>query len=717
MKKLKKDFQKNIRDAPKENEKVDKLKSKLVHSEDYRNKIIKTNEKFKDKIAEKDSKLIQDDERGASEAQNGSFNKKARKAKRLKSSYNEKIIIDEQKAQEKNAQALAKAKQEAKNIINSNTDLTDSQKADFNKKVDVAESTDEVNQVLADAKKQKYKRKNYKDTVYTRDRNKKTKDTENRKYKPNKNNKESVNQDAIDHIKDKKLRKYQKKQYKLENKLSKYGHAFSIKNAALKAGEKTTALARDYLSQGRENAGVASAEKVANISSKLQHGVRRINLNNKKKTLRKISKLDNRINKRKSKLEFKSTLSELKAKEDYQKASAIKKFFKRRQMKRMIAKKYETRFIDRVKKSILKLSKAAKEVVIRKVRSILLIVAAFAALFSGMLSLGSLGGAALNNSTNSVLTTSYLSDKAVLSDINRDFTKLEDDLVDQIANIPTDHPGYDQYVYIDTENIGHSIYELFAYITSKCGGPKSSSEVEPDLIDLFNRMYQLEFKEKVEIKTRTVRKEYIDGRGRVRIREEQEPYEYKTLITTLKFKTIGDVAQEVFQGHDDNMLHYNTLMETRGNSGATYGNTELIEANGGIGGGQDYEASSDIQKKIVDACYITPSPGKGWCAMWVSQVYQNAGLGYIGGNACDLYKRYAFTSDTSKLEVGMLVMVESSSSGTDAGLRYGHVGIYIGDGKVIDNVGKVRVTTLDNWIKTYCKNSPVGFGYPPSVQP
>ena len=713
MKKLKKDFQKNIRDAPNESEKVDKLKSKLVHSEDYRNKIIKTNEKFKDKIAEKDSKLIQDGERGASETQNSSQTKKARKAKRLKSSYKEKIVKDEQKAQEKKAQALAKAKEYAKTEIKTIKDLTAEQVADFNKKVDAAESVGEVKQVLEDAKKQEYKRKNYKDTVYTRNRDKKTKDAEYNKASSDIGSKDG----AKDIFNDKKLRNYQKKQYKLENKLSEYGHAFSIKNAALKAGEKTTALARDYFSQGRENAGVESAEKVADVSSKLQHGLRKFKLNKKKKTLRKISKLDNKINKRKGKLEFKSTLSELKAKEDYQKASAVKKFFKRRQMKRMIAKKYETRFIDRVKKSILKLGKAAKEVVIRKVRSILLIVAAFAALFSGMLSLGSLGGAALNNSTNSVLTTSYLSDEAVLNDINRDFTKLEDDLADQIANIPTDHPGYDQYIYIDTENIGHSIYELFAYITSKCGGPKSSAEVEPDLIDLFNQMYQLEFKEKVEIKTRIVRKEYVDEIGRVHIKEEKEPYEYKTLITTLKFKTIGDVAKEVFQAHKDNMLHYNTLMETRGNSGATYGNTELIQANGGVGGGQDYEASSDVQKKIVDACYITPSPGKGWCAMWVSQVYQNAGLGYIGGNANDLYRRYAFTSDPSKLKVGMLVMVESSSSGTEAGLRYGHVGIYIGDGKVMDNVGKVRITTLDNWIKTYCKNSPVGFGFPPSVQP
>ena len=717
MKKLKKDFQKNIRDAPKENEKVDKLKSKLVHSEDYRNKIVKTGERFKDKIAEKDSKLIQDDERGTSETQDSSQTKKTRKAKRLKSSYKEKIVKDEQKAQEKKAQALAKAKQEAKNIINSNTDLTDSQKADFNKKVDAAESVGEVKQVLEDAKKQGYKRKNYKDIVYTRNRDKKTKDSENRKYKANKNNKESVNQDSIDQIKDKKLRNYQRKQYHLKNKSSKYGLFYDVQDGALKAGANISALTRDYLSQGRDNSGVESAEKTANVTSKTQNKVRRHKLNRKKKTLRKLSKLDKKINKRESKLEFKSALTDLKNKEEYQKSNALKKFFKRRRMKSMIAKKHETRFIDRVKKSLLSLDKKAKEIIVKKVRGVLFAIILVFMLIAGMITIGGLGGASLNNSSNSVLTTSYLSDESVLSGINREFTILEDDLADQIANIPTDYPDYDQYVYIDTENIGHSIYELFAYITSKCGGPNSPSEVMPDLIDLFNQMYQLEFKEKVEIKTRIVNREYIGYDGRVHIVQEQEPYEYKTLITTLKFKTIGDVAQEVFQGHDDNMLHYNTLMETKGNSGLTFANTELIEANGGVGGGQDYEASSDVQKKIVDSCYLTPSPGKGWCAMWVSQVYQNAGLGYIGGNACDLYKRYAFTSDPSKLEVGMLVMVESSSSGTEAGLRYGHVGIYIGDGKVIDNIGKVRVTTLDNWIKTFCKNSQVGFGYPPSVQP
>lgn len=179
---------------------------------------------------------------------------------------------------------------------------------------------------------------------------------------------------------------------------------------------------------------------------------------------------------------------------------------------------------------------------------------------------------------------------------------------------------------------------------------------------------------------------------------------------------MDNIIREIFATHPDNLSHYETLFLTQGNMGELFGNTDLIESNGGIGGGQEYEASADVQKKIVNAAFITPSPGPGWCAMWVSQVYQNAGLGYIGGNANDMYRNHTFTSDRSKLEVGMLVAVESSSSGGQAGLIYGHVGVYIGDGKVIDNIGHIRVTTLDDWISTFCKHSPVGFGFPPSVQ-
>jgi len=236
------------------------------------------------------------------------------------------------------------------------------------------------------------------------------------------------------------------------------------------------------------------------------------------------------------------------------------------------------------------------------------------------------------------------------------------------------------------------------------------------LKELFDSMYDLEYREEIEIRYRTVTKTYTDEDGNEYTESHEEPYEYKKLIVTLHKKEMDSIIRKVFANYPDNLKHYEALFLAQGNMGEAFGNSDLISANGGIGGGKEDEASTEVQKKIVNAAYITPSPGAGWCAMWVSQVYQNAGLGYIGGNACDMYRNYTFTSDRSKLKVGMLVAVESSSSGSSAGLTYGHVGIYIGDGKVIDNIGHIRVTTLDDWIATFCKHHPVGFGFPPNVK-
>ena len=150
---------------------------------------------------------------------------------------------------------------------------------------------------------------------------------------------------------------------------------------------------------------------------------------------------------------------------------------------------------------------------------------------------------------------------------------------------------------------------------------------------------------------------------------------------------------------------------------AVDGNGEMDFVNGKYKNNRKYYmASREIQMRILNAAYNTSSPGRNLCAKWVSRVYQKAGLGYLGGNANDMYRNYTFTSDIGKLKIGMIVAVESSSSGSRMGRIYGHVGIYIGDGKVMESVGYKRVITLDNWISTYCQHHPVGFGYPPSVE-
>ena len=50
-----------------------------------------------------------------------------------------------------------------------------------------------------------------------------------------------------------------------------------------------------------------------------------------------------------------------------------------------------------------------------------------------------------------------------------------------------------------------------------------------------------------------------------------------------------------------------------------------------------------------------------------------AGVGYFGGNACDMFNAWCYSSDRSALQVGMIV-ADSSHSGTGIpGLIYGHV--------------------------------------------
>lgn len=138
------------------------------------------------------------------------------------------------------------------------------------------------------------------------------------------------------------------------------------------------------------------------------------------------------------------------------------------------------------------------------------------------------------------------------------------------------------------------------------------------------------------------------------------------------------------------------------------------------GKGQEYQLSSEQQKAIVDACYANTATEPGWCAKWCSQVYELAGLPYNSGNACDLYNWYCHSSDRSQLKVGMLVAVPDVAKGTPGpygSQKLGHVGIYVGDNKVMHSTeGEVRTTDLDEWISIYhSATEPVMWGFPTGV--
>nr|WP_157885813.1 CHAP domain-containing protein [Parolsenella massiliensis] len=120
----------------------------------------------------------------------------------------------------------------------------------------------------------------------------------------------------------------------------------------------------------------------------------------------------------------------------------------------------------------------------------------------------------------------------------------------------------------------------------------------------------------------------------------------------------------------------------------------------GVSGTISSGNASSKGQAIVNACYQVGSPGSGLCAMWVSQVYSRAGYGYPGGNANNMYWNYCTSSNKGDLQPGMIIAV-STWTGTSAGRIYGHVGIYIGGGMVMHNVGSIQTMGLDAWINTY----------------
>lgn len=149
----------------------------------------------------------------------------------------------------------------------------------------------------------------------------------------------------------------------------------------------------------------------------------------------------------------------------------------------------------------------------------------------------------------------------------------------------------------------------------------------------------------------------------------------------------------------------------------------LAQLKTGTGGGQDYASAEPWQQNIYNQALSTPSPGAGWCAKWVSTVYYNAGFPYPGGNADDMYRNWCHSSDRSQLKVGMMIAVDQYITTGHAYAGYTpdgrplsyHVGIYMGNGMVRDNIGDITDTPLDEWIATYGNYHEVRWGFPPGV--
>ena len=137
---------------------------------------------------------------------------------------------------------------------------------------------------------------------------------------------------------------------------------------------------------------------------------------------------------------------------------------------------------------------------------------------------------------------------------------------------------------------------------------------------------------------------------------------------------LSDDVKELMAQRDSEILAAAQAEEAarKAAAAAAAANKNNSYSGGSSSGGGSYapgtpqqNAGSGKQQAVVNACYSTPSPGQNWCAAWVTNVFRNAGVGYFGGNACDMFNAWCYSSDRSALQVGMIV-ADSSHSGTGA---------------------------------------------------
>lgn len=120
------------------------------------------------------------------------------------------------------------------------------------------------------------------------------------------------------------------------------------------------------------------------------------------------------------------------------------------------------------------------------------------------------------------------------------------------------------------------------------------------------------------------------------------------------------------------------------------------------------DIKTNYSDRIVNAAKQVASPGAGLCQSWVRQVYAQAGLGnaYFG-TAYEAFKSNCISTSKDNIPIGAVVY------GTGSGSYAGHVGIYIGNGMVMDNVGYIKTSTLDEWISWQEQHSTVIAGVQP----
>ena len=316
-----------------------------------------------------------------------------------------------------------------------------------------------------------------------------------------------------------------------------------------------------------------------------------------------------------------------------------------------------------------------------------------------------------------------------------DYLELEKKLDEQIRQMESTHPGYDEYRY-QLDEIGHDPYQLISHLTAVYE-QFTRGQVNTVIKSLFEQQYLLKVWETIEIRTRMETRvgirPTIDAFGNVSMEtytyQEEVEYEYKILNVLLKNKGFDTIArknmnQKQTGRYDAYNLTYGNRPELFGAgsptySGGTTGSIGTGSGTGGSGGGFKYdipsEALSDEKfarmieeaEKYLGMPYVWggSSPSTSFdCSGFVCWVINNSGNGWsIGRTTANGLRGKCSYVSPADAQPGDLIFFEKTYNTAGAS----HVGIYVGDGMMIHCGDPISYTSINS---TYWQSHFLGFG-------
>ena len=346
--------------------------------------------------------------------------------------------------------------------------------------------------------------------------------------------------------------------------------------------------------------------------------------------------------------------------------------------------------------------------------------------------------AAIQGTGSTFIGTTYPSKDADMKGAEEDYLELERKLDEQIRQMESTHPGYDEYRY-QLDEIGHDPYQLISHLTAVYE-QFTRGQMKTVIKSLFEQQYLLKVWETIEIRTRMETRvgirPTIDAFGNVSMEtytyQEEVEYEYKILNVLLKNKGFDTIARKNMDRkqtgrYDAYNLTYGNRPELFGAGSPTYsgGTTGSIGSGGSggtggsSGGGFRYdipeEALSDEKfarmiaeaEKYLGMPYVWggSSPSTSFdCSGFVCWVINNCGNGWNVGRttANGLRGKCSYVSPANA-QPGDLIFFEKTYNTVGAS----HVGIYVGNGMMIHCGDPISYTSINS---TYWQNHFLGFG-------